>query len=252
MSAIALILTEEYALFAGDGVGSDPDTGALSCFMSKIRLLPDLGAALAGTGIGGFDHLMQWFMPRNVVTFDDLVDALPGLVRHVHDHIAGLGLGDICPSDTNIVLAGWSPRNQRFEGWRVVTYPKKTLNADGVTEGVLEPWTLHPMPARGMWCSAAAPRATLERFGIFGENPGDDVDQLTRMICAARADSGIATDTGHRFNAGGYVQLAMIQRDQVQSWIAHRWPEDVIGKPVDPNLGDPMPRYLMDRDSETA
>ncbi len=220
--------------------------------MPKLCVLPDLGAALAVTGIGGFDSMMKWFMPRKVVTFDDLVDALPDLVRHVHDHIASLGLGDICPSESNVVLAGWSPRNGRFEGWRVVTYPKKVLNPDGGVESILEPWTLLPMPRSGMWCSATAPRAVLERFGLFSDDPGDDVDQITRMICAARADSGITTDGGHRFNAGGYVQLGLILRNEVRSWIAHRWPEDEIGRPVDPTLGDPMPLYLMDRDNGTA
>ena len=69
---------------------------------------------------------------------------------------------------------------------------------------------------------------------------------MTRMICAARQSSGniAQDDMPFQFNAGGFVQLALIQAGHCQTWIPHRWPEDVIGEPIDPALGDIMPEYL--------
>lgn len=252
MSAIALCVQDNCVLMAGDGAASAPDTGALVGSMSKITVMPELSAVMGITGVGGFDHLIGWFMPPHVRTFDDLTEVLPELVKHCHSN--GVESGMFAGGDfrTNICVAGWSDARQKYEGWRVVSYAKEAKNGKTGEKTVLEPWKLLPMPEDGIWCSTAPTVEIETRFKLNAPHPDDDnIDTLIRNICAARAKSGISEDGGAPFNAGCYVQIAMVQKDQASTWIAHRWPEDEIGKPIDPSRGLPMPQHLMDRDAET-
>ncbi len=251
MSAIALIVTDDYVVMAGDGVASDPATGAVVAYMSKLSLMPELNAVMAITGIGGFDHLLGWFMPCGVKDFDDLVEVLPDLVKRCHFHAVAQGMIVGGDHRTNVTVAGWSGQREQFEGWRVVSYEKETIDEGSGRTTVLPPWTLLPMPRDRIWCSTAPASMIKARFGLpFATDDDNDVDMLVRMICAARAESGDIAGLAARFNAGAFVQIALVDRRLCQSWIAHRWPEDVIGKPIDPTLGEPMPKYLMDRDRE--
>lgn len=241
-----IVKPDEYALIAADGVATDPVTGAVCGTVSKIITFPHISAVMGITGMGGFTHLMQWFVPPHVSTFDEMVEILPELVgftwRYIQDReIAAHGMFNCC-----IVVGGWSEARQKFEGWRVVTYAKESVLANGETR-ILEPFVAHPMPSDGrMWASAGPGEDAMKRFGVIDGPEGDsDADILIRMICAARTDSGKVSTEGVNFNAGGFVEVALMQRQYVQSWIAHRWPEDVLGEPVDPDRGQPMPDHLM-------
>lgn len=247
MSIVSLTIRDDYLLMGCDGVSTDTADGSIHGFMSKLTLLPELNAIIGITGMGGFDHLMRWFMADRFADFDDLVPMLPELVQHTHEQVYINGLAQCEDHRTNVTLGGWSSTNQRFEAYRVTTYPKESINSDTKETTVLEPFVLHPMRMRGIWSSAAPDQEILERFGALGGIDEDDGAAMTRMICAARADSGRECPDypeGVGFNAGGFVQLALLIPGHIQSWIAHRWPEDVPGEQLDPTRGEPMPEYL--------
>lgn len=254
MSIIALIRTDDYILMGGDGVCSNPETGEVAGYMSKLTLLPEYDCILGVTGVGGFPYVMQWFMPQAVTCFDDLVEVLPSLVLDVHTHMVDSEMYRFGEMKTNVVVAGWSEIAGTYKAYRVMTYEKESINHETGAEEALQPWTLYEMPERGMWSSAAPPQETLERFGVGGREGESDADLITRMICAGRNDSGKTTQDGMPvpFNAGGFIQLALLERAHVRSWITHRWPEDVIGEPIDPERGSPLPPYLMEKDAQRA
>lgn len=244
MSAVAMIVRESYAIIAGDGVSTDPVSGVVGRHVSKLTILPHLNAVIGLTGIEGFDQLMGFYMPASVTDFDSLLDALPSLAQRVSGMIAREGLlgdGDI---QTSVVIAGWSGQRQAYEGWRLVTYPKQRIHPVSGVRAVLEPWTPHRIQAGTVWCSTDPGREAMQKFGLFDEHGDDDAAHLTRLLASARSKSGEIGENGQRFNAGGFIQVAVIQTDDIRSWIAHRWPEDLIGAPVDPARGMPMPEWL--------
>ncbi|WP_127113061.1 hypothetical protein [Shimia sediminis] len=250
MSVVACIVTDQYALMAGDGVCSDPDDGCVKGYISKLTLMPEYDCIMGITGVGGFNYVLQWNMPGSVNEFDDLLDVLPDLVLTTHIHMKNQGMYMFDDAKTNVVVAGFSRRAGTYKAYRCMTYEKEAWNTETGEITKLKPWELHELPD-GMWASAGPPKETLERFGLLDGNGKDDVEILTRMICAGRNDSGKTNQDGMPvpFNAGGYIQLALFQNGMMNSWVAHRWPEDVIGEPIDPERGDPLPSNLMEKDA---
>lgn len=244
MSAVAMIVQpENYVLIAGDGAASHPTDGTLAGQASKILLLPELNAAMGVTGIHGIAQVMHWHMPLVVTDFDELLEVLPDLFRHSLETVKGIfnNVGKCA-----VAVGGWSDRHQRYEGWRVTNYEKSRRNLATGEETPIPAFTMDKVPDGGAW-SSAGPGADIQRkFGTLdGPESDTDVELIQRMICAARADSGIAVGDYPHFNAGVFLQLACVQRNQVQSWITHRWPEDVVGESIDPTRGQPMPDHLM-------
>lgn len=246
MSVVAVIVDPEHGgLLACDGVASHHTDGSVVGYVSKITLIPELDTAMGVTGIYGLAQIMQWFMPLQVTSFDELLKALPELMFHSCKQ-----LGQI--SDTECgkcccVVVGWSEARQKYEGWRITNYDKEVRTGGKDTAStVLKAFTMKRLEDRGTWSSAGPQEAVLRRFGVIdGPEGSTDIDVLRRMVCAARADSGLATEEYGHFNAGGFIQVAQVQKGYVQSGINHRWPEDVIGEPIDPNRGQPLPDDLM-------
>ncbi|MEQ3650424.1 hypothetical protein [Hyphomonas sp.] len=247
MSIVALQVRDNYIIMAGDGVSTDPATGKVAAYVSKITTLPDLDCAIAITGVGGFHYVLQWKMPTWVTDFDDLVEALPELVYDTHNEIHRNNMVQGDNLKTNVVVAGWSINEQKYKAVRVLTYAKESTDAETGETTRLAPFVVHEFTGGGVWISAAPTDDASKRFGLMEDIEGeDDAAFLTRVICAGRASSGMISQDGspYRFNAGGFVQLAFIQRSDIRSWITYRWPEDVIGEPIRPELGSPLPPSL--------
>lgn len=248
MSAIAVGTADNAIVFAADGVCYDYAKGEVAGLGSKLLLMPELDCIVGWTGLGQFGSLFHMATHMRFADFDALLADAVEVTRGIHDwacrDIAAHGRGIEEETRLNMVLGGWSKARQRFETYRMVSYAKVSLNAlDASTSAVLTPWQLRPIPP--MWCSGAPAPATCERFGVaFGEG-FDMTDMAIRLICANRAESGATThpDTGETtfHNVGGFVQVAMLDGNGITSWIAHRWPEDVVGEPVDPSRGKPLP-----------
>lgn len=246
MSVVTVIVQpEHYAMLACDGVASHPDDGTVVGYASKITLLPDLDAAIGVTGIYGLAQMMQWCMPLTVTNFDDLVTHLPVLMWDACQMLHRTS-GHV-PTKSCAVVVGWSDARQQYEGWRITNYDKELRvgGADAALE-TLPAYTERQLDGGKLWASAGPSEAVMRKFGVIDGPEGmTDVDLLRRMVCAARSDSGTPTEQYSCYNAGGFIQVAQVQKGYVQSAINHRWPEDVIGEPIDPNRGQPLPDDLM-------
>lgn len=190
---------------------------------------------------------------QQIASFDDFVDKFGELCNTVHRGLFTdeFGRWDRGPmSQTSCVIGGWSDARQAYEAYRVVSYEKKSVDAHGQPIR-LKPFTAVPLPADALWCNYS-PR-NLEEFGLASELPNEDlIDVASRYICAARADSGVGEDNdaegeSRYFMAGGFIQICVVQNGQTQSWIAHRWAEDQIGKPIDPTGPERFPEALRER-----
>lgn len=249
MSALAVGTADNAIVFAADGVCYDYAEGKVSGLGSKLLLMPEIDCILGWTGLGAFGEHFRLATSMRFADFDALLDEVVGVSREIHLSMTWnwqrLAFNTGRETYLSFVLGGWSNVRQRFESYRIVSYAKESLDGTDPSKKImLEPWRLLPMP--GMWASSAPSPETCARFGtVVGDGNYDMTDMAIRFICANRAESGIRTDpeTGAEsfYNVGGFVQVAVLQRGNVNSWIAHRWPEDVIGMPIDPTRGKPMP-----------
>lgn len=241
MSAVAMVIQDDCIILAGDGAASHLD-GRLWYYCSKLHHMPEYSAVFAATGLAGLNSLFWWFRPEGVHTFDGLIDGLGDHMQSLFQRAEEWGW--IEPGlKSNIAIGGYSEKRQRFEGWRMATYDKQSFSPDG-SQQILPAWQAEEVQAGRIWCSANIGRGTLERFGLLSEGTESNLDRLARVICAARAESG-KIEGGDVHNVGGFLQLGILGADQYQSWIAHRWPEDVLGEPVNPARGQPLPDHLM-------
>ncbi|RXV64857.1 hypothetical protein C6W92_06035 [Roseovarius sp. A46] len=240
---------QEFALLAADGVSTDPRTGAVHQYLEKIKIYPSLSCAIGVTGMGKLDTMIDLFMPESVQEFDHLVEFLPGMVRYAQNQMIESGRLMCDDIRSNVVAAGWSSRAQEFKAYRVLTYPKGSQNAETGETVTLEPWVAHEMQPYGTWTSSAPHPEAWESCGLDQERDGEDEGAtLTRIVCAGRQSSGkiFQDEADYPYNAGGFVQLALVNQGHCRTWITHRWPEDVIGEPIDPTRGVILPAHLTE------
>lgn len=246
MSVVVLMIApDEYAMMGCDGVASHPTDGSVVGYASKITLMPEFNAVMGVTGVMGLAQMMQLSMPSSVTNFDQLVENLPVMMWDGCQKLSKLYHQR--PGKSCAVVAGWSDARQKYEGWRITNYdkPMRMKGSDTAVE-TLPSYTERQIGSSSMWASAGPSEAILRRFGVIDGPEGmTDLDLVRRMICAARADSGATCEEYDHYNAGGFIQIAMLQKGYVQSAINHRWTEDVIGEPIDPARGQPMPDDLM-------
>lgn len=252
MSVVAVtVRPENYVLMACDGVCTDHEDGSVRGYVSKIAVMPELNVLMGVTGLGGLGDMLKFHMPPHVATFDDLVDAIPEYLPWVWDQVE-IQFGSRAYRSC-VALAGWSDARQKFEGWRGTTYDKERTNTSTGQRDIIPAFSLDAMPENGTWATAGSDPEIMRRFGVIDGPASDtDVDAIIRTICSGRAESGIPTDEGLAFNAGGFVQVAHLLPGHIQTWIAHRWPEDMIGQPIDPTRGQPLPDHLMAHYNEQA
>ena len=252
MSAVAVAVWDEGVIVAGDGVCSDPDTGEVGGLFSKVITLPERNAIVAWCGIGTFGHRLNLAIAQQYPTFDELLDAFPEICEGVHtDFVDEFGLywAPTVQLECSVVLAGYSTSRRRHEAYRLVSYVKESTNGVTGEKSFLEPWKL--IPISYLYCSHAPRPELLKEFGLETvDGPVDLAGLCIRFICANRAESGQTNkddplNAGRFYSVGGFVQMAYMQGDTIQSWIAHRWPEDVPGQRIDPSKGERLPAYLM-------
>ena len=243
MSAIAIAMGTDGIIAACDGVCYDYETGTVSGFVSKVILLPEYGAFIGWTGAGAFGPALRWEINQAIVSFDDLVEQFGHLCEAVQWKLFGYNEGP--ETEVSCVIAGWSQARQSYEVYRLVSYDKTSIDLSDGRKIRIEPFKAYPLP-EAWWCSISPTRRA--DFGLSPPAPGEEaVDTAIRLICAARADSGRKEhEDGHGrfFMAGGFVQVVVLQQNSTQSYIAHRWPEDVLGQPIDPSKGSPLPAWL--------
>lgn len=226
MSAIALCNADDSVIIASDGICMNPSTGQVLGCVEKIFPIPHLNCVFSHLGAGGVGHEISTAIGYRYRDFDDLLAEFELLFSAV----AG-GRGAV------VVLAGWSGARQRFESYLIRSEAGENL--------VSVPWVLTPCESE-FWMSQSPSPETAERLGIVltsEEVARDPVGLAARLICAARADSGRQED-GRYGGSGGFLQIAMVRREGVLTWIAHRWP-DTLGQRIDPTRGQMLPEFPL-------
>lgn len=253
MSIVVLRIGDNFAALAGDGVATDPWTGKVCAFVSKIHLAPEYDAMFGVTGSMGFGQVMMLNKSHKVLTFDDFVDDLPRQVLAAHEGMLNMGLAGGGETLSNVMVCGWSEKSQEYVGLRITTYDKESTQSASGEKKILKAFEPHFVPSGGMIASTGIDQDVIENFKIFDEKQQEfdgPLNHMVRMVAGARASETLLTDEGYPGNIGGYVQLALFQRPQMSSSIVHRWPEDVVGKAIDPSQGEALPAFLLAHDAQ--
>lgn len=227
-------------VFAGDGVATEPVSGNVVGLVSKLVLMPELPCILGFTGMAGAGRFFAYATEGKYVDFDSLLEGVVDDCREIHERaLEELNLPHASYAKMCIALGGWSDLRQQYEAYRCMSYPKESLVPGETEVTIIPPWTLSRIEF--MWASSAPTTATMARLGA---NDCDDLlEAAVRWICAGRQDCG-RDENGLLVAIGGYVQIAVLDDNGVRSWIPHRWPEDEIGRPLDPNRGLQLPQWL--------
>ena len=246
MSIVALQYDDHYVAFGGDGVNTNPRDGAVGGFVSKLELMPEYETILGITGIGGLGVMMRWCIPRSVRTFDDLIAILPDIVALACRNLDAMGQLE-ATRKACVVAAGYSNEAEAYRAYRVITYPKQSINGADNVEVTLEPWVLHEMPKGVLWASCAPTQEACEAVQMDVAQEASVDTGVARMICAGRLSSGasVTDEYAGQFNAGGFCQIATMTNRALRSYLMHEWPEDVAGEPIDPERGDALPDHMM-------
>ncbi|MTD99841.1 hypothetical protein GIY56_06050 [Paracoccus sp. YIM 132242] len=237
MSVVVLRLGDNFAALAGDGVWTEPLTGCVGGYVSKLHLAPEYETMFGVTGAGGFGHLMIMNKNPKVRDFDEFVDDLPRLARATHEDMLHLGLAVGGETISNIMAVGWSQAQQCYAGLRMTTYEKGSTNSATGEERRLAAFEPHFVPPGALIVSTGIDAQVMEQFGIFDDDQHErdgPLDHMVRIVAGARASEQSPTDQGCTSNIGGYVQLAIFQKPEMRSSVVHRWPEDVVGNRLIP------------------
>lgn len=249
MSAVAVAVCPDGIVVASDGVSYDYDTGNVGAYVSKVILMPEYNCFIASAGMGAFGAALRLEVNQSINCFDDFVNCFERAALVVH-RVACLGLfGTVSGPLTEVscVIGGWSDRNQACEAHRLVSYAKASVNQSNGKSIRLEPFKANRLPGP-IWCSHLPD--CVNDFNVVPPPPEmESAEILARLICACRADSGFVDEegdeAGRHYNVGGFLPMTIVRRDCIQSWIAHRWSEDEIGKPIDPSKGELVPSWQM-------
>lgn len=234
MSAVAAYVDEQGGIcLAGDGAACGED-GRLIGQVNKLFSLPHLNAVYAHVGLGAVGHLLLYEIGMRFTTFDELRDDFIFVLKEVRGRMRLSQMWSDKIRST-VLLGGWSDANQRFEMYKVHTLPKPVYEADGVL-GEHEAWKLHPLD-RGVWVSTLPGQEEQEACGL-PDFSGPALDYVARWVSACRLECGREDATD--YSVGCFMQMMVLNRTGVQSWIAHRWP-DPMGERIDPARGDLLP-----------
>lgn len=251
MTALAVAcLPDHGVIIVSDGAGYD-DRGVVRSLKSKIEIYPEKLCVIGCRGLWMANVYLKLFLtPRNVPTFQELIDQLPDVARELHQHTV-----ESFPKnpDFSFVVAGWSPERERFEAYSIASIDDTVdvFDGQGNKEETVAAFDLQPLSWLHM-----APMPTGEaaaRFGfVFPDQlrppaAGETFDlaeYLIRCVCACRAEPQAATADGGKFCAvGGFLQVTILKRDSIETRIVHRWP-DRVGELMDPTSGDALPAFL--------
>lgn len=238
MTAIAIFRLDDGVVIASDGAAYASTTGCLTGLTSKVVLAPEWSCVLAQRGAGGVVQLIRSRIGFEVLTFDDLLDVIVGVAIDVYDSYKVFGYDD--DARFSLFLAGWSETRERFETYQLRTHGHEA-HAEGTGEVlVVEPFQLTPLPFVYL---APGGGEHMERFGVMEAIAANDpIPATVRAVCAARQLRNVSDEAAEHC-VGGFIQLTIVRRDKVESTIVHRWP-DVIGEPIDPTRGEPLPAFL--------
>lgn len=141
MSLLNAWIAPDAAVVAVDTVGQAADGSPLHA--SKLQIVPHLGAVV---GIRGQLALLTWLSVRansaGFATFDDLLDAMPGMLAEARTAIDHLNVLAGSAPGYEIIVAGWSDRQGRMIGRQFVKRGDMTASIERDVDHHVSPW--HP------------------------------------------------------------------------------------------------------------
>ena len=238
MSALAIVPAGDAIVLAADGAVYDRQRGQLLGSITKLHVMPHLSTVFGAVGQGHLIHIFPHLIGFRFSSFDE-----------VRENFAELCRASVSAQRTNnqwedraratVVLAGWSEGNQAFEVFKLHTLDKFEHSA----------WDLHPIS--GVWCSTAPTPEHMDEVSLDA-NADSALDVAAKLVCANRLQSGAGVYEGDdygeedAYGVGCFLQMALLRRDCVTSWIAHRWPDE-NGKVINPETGEKMPAFPIQK-----
>lgn len=242
MTALAICVDPKNGIvFASDGVCYEDD-GTLIGLGSKIVLMPESNCAMMCRGAGAFGPALRNHIGLGIYSLDDLMEYIVETSKAVLD--AYLKHYCISEAPVSVIVGGWSEENSRFEAFRFGSHERRWKNHESGEWKKLDPWTVEPID--GLWAAPWPPTELYEQFSIDPNAITDAYDFTARLVCASRqrkAKLSDRPDAPEGYGVGGFLQMTVLEKDNMRSSIVHRWP-DVIGEKIDPTRGEPMPAFL--------
>lgn len=202
MTAINTFVRESGVYFVVDGAtylpaiaGNPAKTGR----MTKVQHLPWLGAAFAITGPATAAVFINPMIgDSHASTFDGFLAEFPQLLKNGVEEFKKHGQQKVI-DPAEIVVAGWSDKNERYEAYAIATYGHNQH----------APYTLRPVTKYMRPYPSTATWATFEPE--HAERDGMRILDLQRASCRNSTDGDL---TGA---IGGFAQLAHLTRDGMTS-----------------------------------
>lgn len=243
MSAIAVIRRENGIVIACDSISHDANGVIQSVTANKLVIIPEWDCAIGNVGVGNFSTMIRANMGQKYDGFDSMLLGIVGDFRSTLQAMIVLGLVPAADVRCTLFVAGWSIERKRFESYRLSARNKEVVITGQGTQ-VIPAFSL--MPLTGDWCSSKYSAEDAARFGI-NRQESDTYQIAAGYVCAARASSsrsGSGDFEGIAYAVGGHLQMTLLERNKVTTWVAHRWP-DVVGNYLDPTAGKPAPDWLL-------
>lgn len=224
-------------MFAADGAAYN-EHGELIYQTSKIYVGPQNDFLYSHVGIGDFGGSLAAKIDVEGLGFDDCKSRIVEVSRDAYADAKAAWIGDIEAPRATLIMAGWSQRNNRFEAFKLHSSEKEYVNPETGEPGISPPWEI--IHVSGLWASSMPLTEHFDQFGIDFESEWSVVDMPARMVCANRAGSNNRGDAV--YGVGCFLEMAILTTEGVKRWIAHEWPDE-LGFPIDPSIGEPMPKF---------
>ena len=241
MTAIAAIKRPDGIFLMADGAGYGPD-GTLLKIAPKVVLMPHVPAALAGRGSSMILSGLLSLQVESILSFDQLIEYMPhGLkvATKMAGPIATLGLGG---GRAEVVVCGWSAERERPEIWVIANQPMKTRGADNE---IVDTPAYEAIEWQTPYLGQMPSKDLCQEFGFALPVDPTQFEPLVHGVAwfhALRRNTVSAETDVEReyFGAteglhlvGGFLQIAGIYSNGIDSKIIQRWP-DTIGSKIEP------------------
>jgi hypothetical protein len=216
-----------------DGAVYDMPSGIVRGIGTKVFPIAHWPGVVTGRGTSIAVVVLGQELSWRFDTFDDAVEGaeslLPGLVENYR--IRGA---------VELVIAGWSTRAQEPQAYVIETtddlpfgMTADELDAHEMRAGMILPpsFSLTRLDDDVHGPVLTADVAIANRWkGHDLEAPVGDIIQACRHTVECQR---LLTQDGLHL-VGGFIEHTVITRDSVSQRILHRWPEDTIGRPIEP------------------
>jgi hypothetical protein len=240
VTALAVRLDSKDGIVIGsDGAVYDPGNGNLIGECSKVLFVPECDAFVMSRGSAGFIHVLRHNLGFEVGGFDDLMQVT---VEASQRALAVYTDQDYEFATTTLIVGGRSKSKGVFEVYRLSSTKRTIRNALTEESELVPPSVITPIDR--IWAAPFPDEGLREQFGIHDDLTG--YEYVARTICAARHQQDSMTGAGETvpgFSVGCFLQMGSLLPDGFRTSVIHRWP-DVLGEPIDPARGEPMPAFL--------